>query len=102
MFNDTAQCVVRGGVQNPLAYLLATLRKAQDGEFDRYRRSKVAVSEFVLPAVSESKILVEPRKKWDISKLVAETQVQCLGSGQSTSPPCRRLRCKYYGSPVEK
>lgn len=34
VLNDAAQRVARGGIQNPLAYLLATLRKAQEGEFN--------------------------------------------------------------------
>lgn len=37
VLDDAAQRVARGGIQNPLAYLLATLRKAQEGEFNRKR-----------------------------------------------------------------
>ncbi|EAV3918211.1 helix-turn-helix domain-containing protein [Salmonella enterica] len=81
VLDDAARRIARGGVQNPLAYLLATLRKAQDGEFNQYRRDKPAVPEFVPPAVSEPEIPAEPRKKRDISKLVAEIRAQCLGSG---------------------
>ncbi|WP_259271936.1 hypothetical protein [Klebsiella variicola] len=81
VLEDAAQRVARGGIQNPLAYLLATLRKAQEGEFNQYRRGKATVPEFVPPVVSEPKIPVEPRKKRDISKLVAEIRAQCLGSG---------------------
>lgn len=80
VLDDAAHRVARGGIQNPLAYLLATLRKAQDGEFNQYRRGKVTVPEFVLPVVSEPKIPVEPRKKRDISKLVAEIRAQCQGN----------------------
>ncbi|EPZ9323934.1 TPA: hypothetical protein ACU3BK_000722 [Salmonella enterica] len=64
-----------------LAYLLATLRKAQGGEFNQYRRGKAAVPEFVPPVVSEPEIPARPRQKRDISKLVAEIRAQCLGSG---------------------
>ncbi|EAO1326755.1 hypothetical protein KLQ09_003927 [Salmonella enterica] len=81
MLDDAARRIARGGVQNPLAYLLATLRKAQDGEFNQYRRDKPAVPEFVPPVVSEPEIPARPRQKWDISKLVAEIRAQCLGSG---------------------
>lgn len=81
VLDDAARRVARGGVQNPLAYLLATLRKAQDGEFNQYRRDKSAVSEFVPPAVPEPEEPAKPRKKRDISKLVAEIRAQCLGSG---------------------
>lgn len=81
VLDDAAQRVARGGIQNPLAYLLATLRKAQEGEFNQYRRGKAAVPEFVPPVVSEPEIPAEPRKKRDISKLVAEIRAQCLGSG---------------------
>ncbi|WP_148245203.1 hypothetical protein [Enterobacter asburiae] len=81
MLNDAAQRIARGGIQNPLAYLLATLRKAQDGEFNQYRCGKAAVPEFVQPVVSEPDILARPRQKRDISKLVAEIRAQYLGSG---------------------
>jgi hypothetical protein len=81
VLDDAAQRVARGGIQNPLAYLLATLRKAQDGEFNQYRRGRATGAEFVPPAVSEPEIPAEPRKKRDISKLVAEIRAQCLGSG---------------------
>lgn len=78
MLDDAAQRVARGGIQNPLAYLLAMLRKAQGGEFNQYRRGKATVPEFVPHVVSEPKIPAEPRKKRDISKLVAEIRAQCL------------------------
>ena len=81
VLDDAARRIARGGVQNPLAYLLATLRKAQDGEFNQYRRDKPAVPEFVSPVVPEPEEPVQPRKKRDISKLVAEIRAQCLGSG---------------------
>ncbi|MDY9112823.1 hypothetical protein UZ004_18300, partial [Escherichia coli] len=81
VLDDAARRIARGGVQNPLAYLLATLRKAQDGEFNQYRRGKAAVPEFVPPVVSEPDIPARPRQKRDISKLVAEIRAQCLGSG---------------------
>ncbi|OUE53903.1 hypothetical protein AZ003_002810 [Citrobacter freundii] len=81
VLDDAAQRVARGGIQNPLAYLLATLRKAQDGEFNQYRRGKASVPEFVPPVISEPEIPARPRKKRDISKLVAEIRAQCLGSG---------------------
>lgn len=81
VLEDAAQRVARGGIQNPLAYLLATLRTAQEGEVNQYRRGKATVPEFVPPVVSEPKISVEPRKKRDISKLVAEIRAQCQGSG---------------------
>ncbi|EEI3363932.1 hypothetical protein G3J27_003391 [Salmonella enterica] len=80
VLDDAAQRVARGGIQNPLAYLLATLRKAQGGEFNQYRRGKATVPEFVQPVVSELEIPAGPRKKRDISKLVAEIRAQCLGS----------------------
>lgn len=78
VLDDAAQRVARGGIQNPLAYLLAMLRKAQGGEFNQYRRGKATVPEFVPHVVSEPKIPAEPRKKRDISKLVAEIRAQCL------------------------
>ncbi len=79
VLDDAAQRVARGGIQNPLAYLLATLRKAQAGEFNQYRRGKAAVPEFVPPVVSEPEIPARLRQKRDISKLVAEIRAQCLG-----------------------
>lgn len=79
VLNDAAQRIARGGIHNPLAYLLATLRKAQEGEFNQYRRGKVTGPEFVPPVVSEPEIPAEPRKKRDISKLVTEIRAQCLG-----------------------
>ncbi|ECN7187305.1 STY4528 family pathogenicity island replication protein [Salmonella enterica subsp. enterica serovar Newport] len=81
VLDDAARRVARGGVQHPFAYLLATLRKAQDGEFNQYRRDKPAVPEFVPPAIPKPEEPVQPRKKRDISKLVAEIRAQCLGSG---------------------
>lgn len=77
--DDAAQRVARGGIQNPLAYLLVTLRKAQDGKFNQYRWDKPAVPEFVPPAVLKPEEPAKPRKKRDISKLVAEIRAQCLG-----------------------
>ncbi|MCW0136601.1 hypothetical protein OIU92_13430 [Escherichia coli] len=62
VLDDAAQRVARGGIQNPLAYLLAMLRKAQGGEFNQYRRGKATVPEFVPHVVSEPKIPAEPRK----------------------------------------
>ena len=35
VLDDAAQRVARGGIQNPLAYLLAMLRKAQGGELNQ-------------------------------------------------------------------
>lgn len=78
VLDDAAQRVARDGIQNPLAYLLATLRKAQDGEFNQYRRGKAAGPEFVPPVISEPEIPVRPRQKRDISQLVAEIRAQCL------------------------
>lgn len=79
VLDDAAKRVARGGIQNPLAYLLATLRKAQDGEFNQYRREKAVMPGFVPPVVSEPEEPERPRKKRDISKLVAEIRAQCLG-----------------------
>ncbi|MGE4716956.1 MULTISPECIES: hypothetical protein [Yersinia] len=79
VLDDAAQRVARGSIQNPLAYLLATLRKAQDGEFNQYRRGKAPAPVFVPPVVSEPELPERPRKKRDISQLVAEIRAQCLG-----------------------
>lgn len=87
MLDDAAQRVARGGIQNPLAYLLAMLRKAQGGEFNQYRRGKATVPEFVPHVVSEPKIPAEPRKKRDISKLVAEIRAQCLRKVMPVASP---------------
>lgn len=72
---------VLDAVRFDASYLLATLRKAQDGEFNQYRRGKAAVPESVPPVVSDPEGPAKPRKKRDISKLVAEIRAQCLGSG---------------------
>jgi len=40
VLNDTAARIMRGGIQNPLAYLLATIRKARGGQFNQFLREE--------------------------------------------------------------
>ncbi len=78
VLNDTAARITRGGIQNPLAYLLATIRKAHGGQFNQFLREETPNRHTpVEDNLTQKDTHQNNLTRKDISKIMNEIKSKC-------------------------